>query len=60
MGGAGAEGLLSIPSSSLMMPFPQERERAELQDRADDLDNVKEAVRDELLDSAFLPHSQAP
>ncbi|BGP02229.1 hypothetical protein RTG_02412 [Rhodotorula toruloides ATCC 204091] len=29
----------------------QERERAELQDRADDLDNVKEAVRDELLDS---------
>ncbi|KAJ8293172.1 5'-AMP-activated protein kinase subunit gamma [Rhodotorula toruloides] len=28
-----------------------ERERAELQDRVDDLDNVKEAVRDELLDS---------
>lgn len=41
----------------------QERERAELQDRVDDLDNVKEAVRDELLDSTSLlclePFSEA-
>lgn len=51
--------LRTLGDSALTEPL-QERERAELQDRVDDLDNVQEAVRDELLDSACRRASLLP